>query len=60
MGQTNRRAYKGESIKSIVISDDAKARHIYTQVAQLEDVLTQQQGRVLIVRAAMGKARLKK
>ena len=51
---------KAKALKSIVISDDAKARHIYTKVARLEDVLELEQGRVLIVRAAMGKARLKK
>ena len=51
---------KAKALKSIVISDDAKARHIYTQVAQLEDVLTQQQARVLIVRAAMGEGKTQK
>ena len=51
---------KAKALKSIVISDDAKARHIYTQVTRLEDVLELKEGRVLIVRAAMGEGKTQK
>lgn len=51
---------KAKALKSIVISDDAKARHIHTQVARLEDVLELKEGRVLIVRAAMGEGKTQK
>ncbi|WP_297923629.1 hypothetical protein [uncultured Agitococcus sp.] len=51
---------KAKSLKSVVISDDAKARHIYTQVTRLEDVLELKEGRVLIVRAAMGEGKTQK
>jgi putative DNA primase/helicase len=51
---------KAKSLKSVVISDDAKARHIYTQVEKLEDVLELKKARVMIVRAAMGEGKTQK
>ena len=51
---------KAKSLKSIVISDDAKARHIYTQVTRLEDVLELKEARVMIVRAATGEGKTQK
>ena len=50
---------KAKALKSIVISDDAKARHIYTQVVQLEDAPDKQQARVCLS-GLHGKARSKK
>jgi putative DNA primase/helicase len=48
---------KAKALKSIVISDDAKARHIYQKIDKIANAIPLNTARVMVVRVAMGEGK---